>query len=508
MAADRLVGRRVTGLSKPPGDRTVILAFEGGEPGEAGPRLVLEAFPPGRLLLLGPGGEIRALTGPSAARLRVGHRYETTSRKAGGGLLAAGETGEPSPDLEAVVREEARTGRDPRPALCRAIPGLSRALAGILLRAATEGRGLHDLLDRIREALARPPVPSLVVGVPPDPSDLAALARKAPTAWPALLEAGLPAEGRESYATASEAADRLGDLLETSARFYTRCRALARTLKGECRRAERALRSLEREAGSDTNAATLRRWAEALLAVGSEAPREARGFRVPDPYDPAGSDLLVPWEGGEDAIGAAEACFRRARRMERTVTARARRRVELESRIDRLSELQAGIAAVHTFEALEELEARVRAAGIAAGLRPLRTRGGQPARHPAARIFVSSDGLEILVGRGGRENDHLTFRVAGPDDFWLHAVGAPGAHVIVRNPGGLRQLPPATLREAAALAAHYSRLSGAAAADVQVTRRRLVRRARNAPPGTVLVKRSTTVRASTRHPFPEAPAAR
>jgi hypothetical protein len=44
--------------------------------------------------------------------------------------------------------------------------------------------------------------------------------------------------------------------------------------------------------------------------------------------------------------------------------------------------------------------------------------------------------------------------------------------------------------------------------DVKVARRRLVRRARGAPPGTVLVKRFTTVRTTTRHPFPDAPGAR
>ena len=109
-------------------------------------------------------------------------------------------------------------------------------------------------------------------------------------------------------------------------------------------------------------------------------------------------------------------------------------------------------------------------------------------------MFTSSEGRTILVGRSGRGNDRLTFKVASPDDFWLHVLGKPGAHVVVRNPDRDRKLPRECLEEAAGLAAWFSDARGEEHADVQWTRRRNVRRARGAAPGTVLVKRSETVR--------------
>ena len=33
------------------------------------------------------------------------------------------------------------------------------------------------------------------------------------------------------------------------------------------------------------------------------------------------------------------------------------------------------------------------------------------------------NGFEILVGRAARDNDHLTFKIARPQDTWLHASG-------------------------------------------------------------------------------------
>ena len=52
---------------------------------------------------------------------------------------------------------------------------------------------------------------------------------------------------------------------------------------------------------------------------------------------------------------------------------------------------------------------------------------------PGARRYRSSDGYEVLSGRGRAINDHLTFRVARPYDLWLHAADYPGSHVVVRT---------------------------------------------------------------------------
>ena len=42
-----------------------------------------------------------------------------------------------------------------------------------------------------------------------------------------------------------------------------------------------------------------------------------------------------------------------------------------------------------------------------------------------ARRYISSDGLEILVGRNNRQNDHLTLRLSAPHDLWLHTRTYP-----------------------------------------------------------------------------------
>ncbi len=107
--------------------------------------------------------------------------------------------------------------------------------------------------------------------------------------------------------------------------------------------------------------------------------------------------------------------------------------------------------------------------------------------------FRSGDGMEILVGRSARGNDQVTFRHAGPEDFWLHAGGMPGSHVVVRNPERLAALPPKTLEQAAGLAAYYSKGRGSTSVDIHLTRRKWIKRPKGGAPGLVTVKRFETV---------------
>jgi predicted ribosome quality control (RQC) complex YloA/Tae2 family protein len=106
-------------------------------------------------------------------------------------------------------------------------------------------------------------------------------------------------------------------------------------------------------------------------------------------------------------------------------------------------------------------------------------------------IRISSDGLEIWVGRNARENETVTFRWAKGNDWWLHAQGVGGAHVVIRNFGG--DLPTRTLEEAAQLATYFSKLRKAGRAEVDYTRRKHVRRVRGGPAGLVHFSQNRTL---------------
>jgi predicted ribosome quality control (RQC) complex YloA/Tae2 family protein len=120
----------------------------------------------------------------------------------------------------------------------------------------------------------------------------------------------------------------------------------------------------------------------------------------------------------------------------------------------------------------------------------------QPKRRPQPqrpRPLVDADGNAVYIGHSGNQNAQITFDLAGPNDTWLHARGAPGSHVIVRwrHPSGEER--EETVAAAAALAAHYSAARGSAGVEVDVTRRRHVRKIKGAGPGMVTYRNERTI---------------
>lgn len=108
---------------------------------------------------------------------------------------------------------------------------------------------------------------------------------------------------------------------------------------------------------------------------------------------------------------------------------------------------------------------------------------------------VHHDGFEILVGKGARDNDHLTTRIAEPHDFWLHTAEYAGSHVVVRNPDELRELPRPVAQRAAELAAWHSKGRGARGkVEVHLCRASDVKKPRGYAPGKVLLRRWESVK--------------
>ncbi len=116
-------------------------------------------------------------------------------------------------------------------------------------------------------------------------------------------------------------------------------------------------------------------------------------------------------------------------------------------------------------------------------------------RSPAAEVYTfEADGYEVLVGQSARDNDRLTFKVADPQDLWLHVVGTPGSHVIVRNPDK-GEVPRSVVKRAAELAAFHSKARAAGGkVTVHVCRACDVRKPRGAKPGTVELRRYDEVK--------------
>ncbi len=98
--------------------------------------------------------------------------------------------------------------------------------------------------------------------------------------------------------------------------------------------------------------------------------------------------------------------------------------------------------------------------------------------------YVSSDGFHIYVGKNNYQNEELTFKLATGNDWWFHAKGIPGSHVILKAEG--RELPDRAFEEAGALAAYYSKGRGSEKVEIDYVQKKSVKKVAGAAPGFVI----------------------
>jgi predicted ribosome quality control (RQC) complex YloA/Tae2 family protein len=98
-------------------------------------------------------------------------------------------------------------------------------------------------------------------------------------------------------------------------------------------------------------------------------------------------------------------------------------------------------------------------------------------------------GFEIVYGTSAVDNDRISTELAQPDDFWFHAAGYAGSHVLVRNPDKLADLPREVEKRAAGLAVLNSKARSAKGKiEVHLAWGRDVKKPKGYPPGKVLLK--------------------
>jgi predicted ribosome quality control (RQC) complex YloA/Tae2 family protein len=102
-------------------------------------------------------------------------------------------------------------------------------------------------------------------------------------------------------------------------------------------------------------------------------------------------------------------------------------------------------------------------------------------------------GWTLLVGATAADNDYLSTTGAEPEDWWFHAEGIPGSHVILRAKAD-EEPSRETLRQAAGIAAYHSKARTTGTARVYCTRAKYVTKPRGVKAGTVEVSRGTVLK--------------
>ena len=112
-----------------------------------------------------------------------------------------------------------------------------------------------------------------------------------------------------------------------------------------------------------------------------------------------------------------------------------------------------------------------------------RKQAAQEKERPGLTFY--HDGWILYVGRTAAENDELLRHHVRGKDMWLHVRDYSGGYVFIKNKNG-KTVPLPVLIAAGNLAVFYSKARRNGQADLYYTAVKDLRRAKNAPKGTVL----------------------
>ena len=323
---------------------------------------------------------------------------------------------------------------------------------------------------------------------------------------------GPPSAGTDRFAETSE-----GALLAEIERHYgereerageaSLARRLAQALRKQRAALERKLRLASEDAATGAKAEQWKRYGE-LVAANLSVLKPAstslstRDFATGEPVEVPLDPKLTPAENKDDY-------FRRAKKAERTALKAAREVALAEERLAQLTALEARVAdAGEDAAAQAELTAEPELARLLERFAPQPPPAtAKPAKKArewrigktvlanrlTPKVYTTSDGLEVWVGKSDAGNDLLTTRLARGTDLFFHLEGNPGSHVVLRTEGKGEDAPPESVLDAAELAVHFSKAKHATRASVHVAAIKHVSKPSGAKPGLVYVSRGKTI---------------
>ncbi len=198
--------------------------------------------------------------------------------------------------------------------------------------------------------------------------------------------------------------------------------------------------------------------------------------------------LQIPLDPTLSGSENAQAYFARYRKAKKSAAKVPRLLAVVDRDLSWLDQLQTDLDLADNAPQIEELREALFASGLVSegkGKRQAPMQRSQPLR------LQSDDGFTVIVGRNALQNERVTWKMAQPEDTWLHAQRVPGSHVVIKTDG--REVPQRTLEQAAAWAAYQSKAQKDTKVPVLYTQRRHLRRFKGARPGQVRVLQSQTI---------------
>lgn len=279
--------------------------------------------------------------------------------------------------------------------------------------------------------------------------------------------------------------DSISEVLETyyaSRNTYTRIRQKSSDLRrivGTALERNRKKYGLQQKQLKDTEKREKYRiYGELLNTYGYGLQEGAKKLEALNYY--TNEMVTIPLDDQLSPSENAKKYFDRYGKLKRTFEALTTLIEETKDEIDHLESISTALDIALTEDDLVQIKEELIEFGY------IRKKKGDKKARTKSRPFhyISSDGFHMYVGKNNYQNDELTFKFATGNDWWFHAKGMPGSHVIVKTEG--EELPDRTFEEAGKLAGYYSKGRDNDKVEIDYLQKKNVKKPNKSAPGFVV----------------------
>ena len=192
-------------------------------------------------------------------------------------------------------------------------------------------------------------------------------------------------------------------------------------------------------------------------------------------------EITIPLDKNKSAKENAKKYYDKYAKLSRTTKALSEEILNTKNDIEHLLSIQTALDVSSDDESLSQIRQEL----VDFGYIKKHSSGKQKKSTSHPYHYISTDGYDIYVGKNNYQNEELTFKVATGNDWWFHAKGIPGSHVILKS-NNEEELPDRAYEEAAALAAYYSKAKDADKVEVDYIQKKNIKKVAGAAPGFVI----------------------
>lgn len=268
-----------------------------------------------------------------------------------------------------------------------------------------------------------------------------------------------------------------------STRIHQKSSALRKVVSNSLERASKKYDLQLRQLKDTEKKDKFKLYGELIMTYAYDIEEGAKNYNALNYYD--NSNVSITLDSTLSPIENANVYFEKYNKFKRTYTALSEQIIDTKNELTHLESIATSLELAISESDLNLIKKELVLCGYIKASR-LDDKKNKVNKSSALQPYhyISRDGYDIYVGRNNFQNDELTFKFAEGGDWWFHVKGSAGSHVVVKSKG--KEMPDSVFEDAGALAAFYSKESGADKVEIDYTLKKNVKKPNNGKPGFVV----------------------